>query len=914
MKKLLLSLTLLFGFAIAYAAPVDVVFTGDPANGGTVRSIPDNVVTLTFTNVTRVTISDDATDTDIQAKLDGSEYNFQNMKATGNTFMFSIGRMNPISSGTVVITFAQGCLELDGNPNKAFSYTFTVDPNATITEPVVFTPEDGATLSVISTITVKVPGVVSQAEDESLKASLVNTANNQTIELEFPELDGETIVCNFSKAGITEPGTYKFTIPAGMYWIGTYGEEDQGNSPEYSATYTISAPAANTIDFASVLLSILPDEEDEDYTPLEMWGEGEIKTMLTINGSVAINNACTEKIVMKRNGTVVGSELGVDSPYIVMDGGPSIMNTRADAVSMIQMFFNPDDENATLKSGTYTLEIPAGFFKIGEDELSAYSKSWKVIAGPTQFNLSWTPEVNSDIDLKNPDKKAISSSGYWINIYTATSGLMDPNDTTGAYKVIEEKAVLTNEDGDAVAEFSNDPGKNQIQSRQGNIIWNIRNAALDPKIKQNGINLNGKYTLTVPEGFLQTSDGTPIVAQTVSWNVVGGVDPQVEQIYTTSPEPGAYKEYPTVTLTYENCTKIELNGTPTASVTLSNSVLGNCTITTDGVNKVTFTPTEPITTIAPSEYSVYRLVIPAEAYTLTINNIEVKNLAITLENTYTITLPAPDPLTITPETGTTVASTDDLKYIYYSTEQTVTFDAAKKVRLYPVIDGVRATEPVASYNRTAYDEQKGEFYMMTDEDGNYPELEEGTYDLVIPVGFYRMEIGGTSRSNELQVITYVISKVAPKEYTFKFTPAEGEIVTVELEDLFVEVEGAETVEALLPLVLTNGEESFNIVAAPATGLTVNYMVTTQTITNGEWTAKLAPNSLKIDGENYLKEISWKFTLDVIGAVEGIFADAESVNVYTLSGTAVLIGAAPEQLNNLEPGIYIINGKTVIIRK
>jgi len=50
------------------------------------------------------------------------------------------------------------------------------------------------------------------------------------------------------------------------------------------------------------------------------------------------------------------------------------------------------------------------------------------------------------------------------------------------------------------------------------------------------------------------------------------------------------------------------------------------------------------------------------------------------------------------------------------------------------------------------------------------------------------------------------------------------------------------------------------------------------------------------------------------AVEGIDMDADGeVEVYSLQGVLIRKGAAKEALSGLEPGIYIVNGRKMLVK-
>ena len=63
--------------------------------------------------------------------------------------------------------------------------------------------------------------------------------------------------------------------------------------------------------------------------------------------------------------------------------------------------------------------------------------------------------------------------------------------------------------------------------------------------------------------------------------------------------------------------------------------------------------------------------------------------------------------------------------------------------------------------------------------------------------------------------------------------------------------------------------------------------------------------------------AYSFSWTVVGAssgIEAIFAEDGVVNVYKVNGIQILKDAEPAELRSLDPGLYIINGKKVYLRK
>ena len=77
-----------------------------------------------------------------------------------------------------------------------------------------------------------------------------------------------------------------------------------------------------------------------------------------------------------------------------------------------------------------------------------------------------------------------------------------------------------------------------------------------------------------------------------------------------------------------------------------------------------------------------------------------------------------------------------------------------------------------------------------------------------------------------------------------------------------------------------------------------------------------PEAYVLIGENGINgEIEFSITIEEASGIAGIYADADGYyNVYKVSGEKVLSTKDASKLKNLENGIYIINGKKVMLRK
>lgn len=850
------------------ADPAALKFTAsNPENGGTTPSFPESF-SLTFGNATSIALAN-PNESNIVAYSDGvqAEANgILNQSVSGNTVTFTFGRdANMYLTGTSLsFHFPDGELLADGVPVPAFDYGFTIkaDEPQPGDENVTFSPKNGSILESISKVIVDTKPQITSIDTGY--AVMTRTYNGVTTEIEkndgmfanFITEDGFNGKMEFTFKKQTAPGEYTITFQQGMFCTGS---ASTGNSPELVVKYTIPE---NIVSMESVLTSILPN--DTDMPAADYWEGGMVVVNLEMKGAVT-TNASAGKITMTFDGK---------------DYEASVQAQDDDESTTVYLMFSgiPTDGDAA-KIGDYTLNIPGGYLTSDGKPVGPYTKTWTISPAPAAFNFEWTP-AQGEIDLANSEPSYISSSNKLITLACKFGTVSTDNVNS---KCTAPATLVYDETEEVVAEFYVD-GVQQLQVNGGACKFNIRNAVLDKNKFGKGIDINGKYTLNIPEGMFIDNSGRPNAAATASWTLKGGIDPNLQQVYTYSPEAGAYDVFPTVTLTYENCTKIVLSPSAVGQVYLTNNQIGVCKVTTDGINKVTFTPTRDIRDQAPSEFSYYALKADAGIFTLTINGTDVENTAIDIAKVYTIKVPTPAPLVLDPADGAQVTS-EQLQVINITTTETVTTNPMKYARLYPVVDGVRSAEPIASYRISVPSGTNSGTFTVTAADG--VEIPEGVYDFVIPAEQYRVTLEGRARQSKEQVARYYVGVEAPKVYTFVTDPADGATVNAPLTDIFVTPEGASSIEVLLPLKLTKGQVSYDIVGVVAENK-ANYMIVTQEITAGEWTALVPANGLKIDGEVYAKEISWKFTV----------ADGSAAEMPKPAANPAEGQVSPEQLDEI----------------
>lgn len=100
-----------------------------------------------------------------------------------------------------------------------------------------------------------------------------------------------------------------------------------------------------------------------------------------------------------------------------------------------------------------------------------------------------------------------------------------------------------------------------------------------------------------------------------------------------------------------------------------------------------------------------------------------------------------------------------------------------------------------------------------------------------------------------------------------------------------------------------------------TGFSIVFKGTEANLTAGNYELRIPARTYKVTNNGtteYNVAQVYPFSLGTTG-VDGIESDNTLYNVFTFSGICVLRNANAEELNNLQPGLYIINGKKVMVK-
>lgn len=198
-------------------------------------------------------------------------------------------------------------------------------------------------------------------------------------------------------------------------------------------------------------------------------------------------------------------------------------------------------------------------------------------------------------------------------------------------------------------------------------------------------------------------------------------------------------------------------------------------------------------------------------------------------------------------------------------------------------------------------------------------IKEGTLKVEIEAGAFKL---GTTPS---AAITGEWNVVAPKTFevtvTTKGTPDENGKVN-DLSEITLIFPDAMTGEVFIEsgAQLRSSDYSYSqvgkIVGYDNLGGGVKFTITFNPApqTNGKYSLYVHPGTMTLDGAHPSPMIEESFLFDKSSGIASAFADENgNVTVFTLDGKKVLDNVPAAGLHELENGIYIINGKKVVVK-
>lgn len=287
----------------------------------------------------------------------------------------------------------------------------------------------------------------------------------------------------------------------------------------------------------------------------------------------------------------------------------------------------------------------------------------------------------------------------------------------------------------------------------------------------------------------------------------------------------------------------------------------------------------------------------------------------TVEAGEVIPNPFEDGFAITPKDGASVSSLQTFHVTYDS--KFVEGDFLGVQAENPAISLTNGGEPVETGDVTVTEDADGRGFTVSLAN----EITAlGTYTLSIPEGLYKSVEG--DYSSPAITATYVIKESPLANYTL--SPESGSDITLTtVAQIVMTVQFTELGDAVLAgrdqsipwtdITLSNGTDTYE---ASGSGMPSGFQIVfnnvgqipsgsyTLKVPGGFWTTTTGDVSPRIEA-----------TYNVINPLSGTVAiegDAAEVDVYDIAGRKVLRGADATAVRGLENGLYIINGKKVLI--
>ena len=558
-------------------------------------------------------------------------------------------------------------------------------------------------------------------------------------------------------------------------------------------------------------------------------------------------------------------------------------------------------------AGNYALYIPAGaFLHNGTIASAEYSAVYTVVA--ETIDEVTTAPAQGELDIN-------SVGGTFRSVNVLFPAAASPNpDFKGEITLAIDGTVVT-----SVNKYS----KGELYNELGIIF--------PDKFTRNGI-----YTVTVPRGAAIYADGTLASSQVFTWNVTGGFTPG--EGVSVDPEEGEVASLSVITLTFNekeivsknvfyNTSALAVGGNVVlrnaAGEVVAECATGDMGNSEAGYNTIEIKLCEPGTSTQTeiTAPGLYTMTVPAgivnfnknganpctcgECYACTTSRTGVGNANYNEELTFSWVIPTPAELVATPADGSVVESLINV-ILDWADAKSVVLDDTMMIggaKLYKVVEDAEnefvsdmICSPVGEGSTTAV------LDIL-----NVP-TEDGVYVVEIAEGMFTVD----GRPIEATTLTYTI---ASTEVTLEQISAEtflNMLMTVSpCETLELNTESiAQITLAYLDNTITEvGYYEVEILSGNTAALTLS---TNRELVNGDYVIWIPDGQFFFDGKPNNDIKIYYEGVNIVG-IEGIDMDAKNLNIYNVNGMLIKRNGSLRDLNELEPGIYVVNGQKMMVK-
>ena len=671
----------------------------------------------------------------------------------------------------------------------------------------------------------------------------------------------------FADGPLTTAGNYVIDVPDGFLLDGT--------TPVKGSTFTYRIGAAKE-DVPFLDCISLADGMPVD-TPLSIteWG-GISRLVYKTTADISVNTSCATPIRLYAGArAVAAAEIAATDQYSAATEEKPYVSLPGDGTLVLcfgKSFTEPVD---------YRVTIPAGFFTSDGADVTAAT-----------LNYLFAPQTFSGVIASAYPAPGIVDLNFCEDGLYYISFVLNA-DVTVNKACTENIRLNIGTRVSPVAEIAADPASADAPHIE---ILDVDcppgQTHLAMVFSKEPITEPGSYTLTVPAGFFLIN-GAECGASVLDYTIEAAFS------YEFTPAAGSY---------VESLDEIFFDGPidDTLAIDASKLTLGNgsqsytLTASQETAFSVRLVPEESF----PGTPGEWTLTIPSGAVSYN-GTPYVKTIRASwvIKDESAETLPAP---VITPNPDYEVTSTAVLKNITLRYPEGTHLKAGEEGTY--VVTLSHGEEWPLLYEVSAINGATVTLTTVADLSG----LTDGEY--ILSVGKGSLLINGY----ESPEYTCTYHFTAPTEDTpdYYFDPSNGAVVT-EISEICLYLNGGTADihyggEKSLPT-LSNGTES-RVLGFVSRGEGVCLFFTTPLTEPGEWTLTIPAGSVYFDNVPYEETITATWIIPgATSGVDGVEADG-TFTVFTLDGRVLLLNAGAEALSGLDSGLYIINGKKVLLRK
>lgn len=400
----------------------------------------------------------------------------------------------------------------------------------------------------------------------------------------------------------------------------------------------------------------------------------------------------------------------------------------------------------------------------------------------------------------------------------------------------------------------------------------------------------GEYVVEVPQGMF-TVDGTAASAITLNYSI-GGVPVSVAG-FDVQLVDGSLSS---MTMTVTPCEELSLNAESTEKIQIIHNVGFGAYYAAEYTPAITGSNTASLTTTKALANGSYSLIIPKGVFIVD----GMVNPEIVADFDLSEVNPA-EKKTISPQDGSVVETLTDI---------TITWDNAQAVTVAPsMMQGAAKVYYVAAEENVFVSD-----IFCGPAAGN--SITMSLTSALNDAGDYVVEIPDSMFTVDGIVIdefslSYTIEGILTSPATFEMQLAEGSmndvLVTITpCDEVLINPENTEAIK----VIHNTGFDSSYVAeyTATVTGANTVTLHTEVNLAPGDYTL-IVPKGYFLVNEMVNPELLFEFSKS---AVTSVLNDADAVNVYNIAGILVVNNGSQEDLRQLQPGIYIVNGKKMFV--